>query len=493
MLAARKTMNPRRKNLVCRRSGFVLVWMAVGLVALLGMTGIAVDGGYRLAMFREAQNAADAAALAAAEDRMQGSSVADAQATAREFILDVDHNNLANAEDPPEVNIPPLSGPYAGNMNYVEVIVRNPVNTFFVHVLGVPNQYLAVARAVAGYELVAAGEGVAVLDPTARPGLEVKGGGRLVVEGLVVDNSEGGGLDEFGEDINNGNNQWAAKVENNAQLLAEELKIVGGINDADNESFTYIHDPEAELPTFLETGSLPFPDPFINLPTPTTGNGVDSTLRGEVNWGQGSSQTGTGNSIETDPVTGVETLVMNPGVYDQIRVTGGNVRLEPGIYVIRPASSTGNTNVLTLNGGNVTAEGVMFYSTGHNYDPSSGSPDSTDGDQVPAGTDGANFGGVTINASMQFTPLQGTGGPFDGMLFYQRRWNTETLHIEGNAADGSLEGTLYAKWANVQISGQGTYDAQFVVGSIAITGQGDVTIDFLGNQVGKAPKVFLVE
>ena len=58
---------------------------------------------------------------------------------------------------------------------------------------------------------------------------------------------------------------------------------------------------------------------------------------------------------------------------------------------------------------------------------------------------------------------------------------------------GLLEGTLYAKWGHTKISGQGTYDAQFIVGSMAIDGQGDVTILFVGGKKGKAPQVFLVE
>ena len=45
---------------------------------------------------------------------------------------------------------------------------------------------------MAGSESISAGEGVAVLDPDARPGLDVSGGGTLTVRGRVVDNSEGG-------------------------------------------------------------------------------------------------------------------------------------------------------------------------------------------------------------------------------------------------------------------------------------------------------------
>ena len=108
---------------------------------------------------------------------------------------------------------------------------------------------------------------------------------------------------------------------------------------------------------------------------------------------------------------------------------------------------------------------------------------------------------MSINSSVQLSPIDtdlhtySTPGidVFNGMLFYQRRKNPMAAEIQGNASDGQLEGTIYAKWANFKISGQGTYDAQFVVGSMSVTGNGNVTINYDGDQLGRAPAVFLVE
>ena len=82
---------------------------------------------------------------------------------------------------------------------------------------------------------------------------------------------------------------------------------------------------------------------------------------------------------------------------------------------------------------------------------------------------------------------------FDNMLFYQRRLSVSKLQIEGNSSSGNLQGTLYAKFGKAKIAGQGTYDAQFIVGSMDINGQGDITIQYNGNGVAKAPQVFLME
>ncbi len=146
----------------------------------------------------------------------------------------------------------------------------------------------------------------------------------------------------------------------------------------------------------------------------------------------------------------------------------------------------------------------MFYNTGHNYQPDTGTPDVNDRNLKPPFGDGGITGGITLNAGMKMSPIDSenpafdyTGQPgigvFDGMLFYQRRRNTETAEIQGDSSSGLLTGTIYTKWAHFKISGKGTYDAQFVIGSLNVPGQGDVELTWGGKKLGKAPAVFLVE
>ncbi len=334
-----------------------------------------------------------------------------------------------------------------------------------------------------------------------KPGVSVNGGAHLIVNGRVYDNSEFGGVDENGVPIENGNNGFAGSVTNNSQLSATEVRVVGGVDHPENFNS---YDPN-DTSNILRTGQLPIPDPLINLPTPTVSRGVDPTRRGAPTASAGTLYEGTPdpaqNHIEIDPVTLEETLVLHPGIYDSIKITGGKVRFEPGIYVLSPQVNT--PTVLNITGGEVSAEGIMFYNTGSTYDPDTGTPDSGDGEQFPPSGDGAYFGGITINAAMKFLPIDfdkytydpmhRPGDVFEGMLFYQRRLNTEDVNFQGDAEEGNLGGTLYAKWAHFKIAGQGIYDAQFVAGSINVTGQGDVTVDYVGDKIGKAPQVFLVE
>jgi hypothetical protein len=213
---------------------------------------------------------------------------------------------------------------------------------------------------------------------------------------------------------------------------------------------------------------------MLYLPTPTVANGVDPTPRGSV-------------SVSSTN----QTVTLYPGIYESISITGGTVVFQPGIYVIRPLSNT--TNPLRITGGSVTANGVMFYNTGSTYDPYTGLPDADDGSQLPPASDNPFMGSVQINASIQFRPIQDTSSEFNGMLIYQRRRNTSTMTISGNSSAGQLAGTVYAKWADLDITGQGTYSAQFIVGRLTITGNGSVTVHYAGTNLGRAPAVFLVE
>jgi Flp pilus assembly protein TadG len=316
-----------------RRGGMVIVMFSIMLVALIGMLGLVIDTGFMLATHRQAQNAADAAALAAAVERINGFSESKAEAVAAKFVTD--YNGLSSATGP-FLNFPPTSGPYAGDPGAVEAIVTTPLQTFFIHILGVSQDQNVSARAVAIWnETSTAGAGVIVLDPDARPGLNVSGGGVIRVDGIVFDNSEGGGETETGVPIDNGNNGTAAsggQPNSDTGIFAKEFRVVGGVDYFENfKPFT------PGEPNNLKTGQTPLPDPFLNLATPTTSNGVRNVDHGAV------TVTDTGSSLTGSPdpagentydiITGKAELY--PGLYSDISINGGEVLFHPGIYVIR--------------------------------------------------------------------------------------------------------------------------------------------------------------
>ncbi len=458
------------------------------LAVMVGLLGLVIDTGRMMASHRQAQNAADAAALAGAFDLMRGKTAGQAETSAATFVQT--YNGMSTAAGP-FLHIPPTTGAFAGEANTVEAIVNYPMNTLFVHVLGGSQSQMIQARAVARFENVASGEGAIVLDPSAVPGIAVGGNGTLRTIGDIIVNSAGGGVDENNVPVNNGNNGVAADGGTSSNstngVYATNIMVVGGVNNP--ALFKNVDPLNPDSP--LHAKQLPGPDPLAYLPTPYVGNGVINATYGKVAVGNG------------------DNVTLNPGIYQQLKITGGTAVLNPGIYVI----SASNTNGMQITGGNVTAKGIMFYNTGSNYDPNSGAPDNTDSPDPlsltpPPGANqqsGVQYGDITINAGMQMSPIN-VADPtlnytsaqraalktFDGMLFFQRRKNPVGASIQGNSSTGKLTGTIYAKWAKFQISGSGTYDAQFVVGSMALTGGGIVTLQYSGTNEAKAPQVFLV-
>ena len=551
------------------RAGVVMVLFAMILVVLIGLMGLVIDGGFLMSSHRQAQNTADAAALAAAFEKYRGRSNSDARTAADDFVDQNGLTTLPALVDGTSFNIPPSTGPYAGNSKYVEVILTVPVQSLFIQILGGPGSNDVTARAVAGFEAVAAGEGVMVLDRAATPGLSVSGGGRIRVNGRVTVNSEGGGVDEVGvtvapaSDLPTGSNALTAQVQGNNQsppqgIYATWLDVVGGVQSTSVANiYPYAppgQGPPVGEPSPLHARALPEPDPLIQLPTPTTGSGVDATdyagsnnYRGSVaissNNATGDIGNGyvagrnskitnadvTGNNLPqvldntgTSVFTGVSPaafqagdVILYPGIYGSVSITGGRTFFVPGIYVLSPKQNTANVFSVggSVNGSTtIVGRGVMFYNTGNSYNPANGNPDANDGEAAPASNnnfgDGTSYvGGFTVSKDVHLSPIDTTkyayatyydnaravSAEFDGMLFYQRRRNASTFSITGNASDGSMTGTVYAKWALFQLAGSGSYDAQFIVGSLAASGGADITILAAGSQRGRANQVFLVE
>jgi hypothetical protein len=331
---------------------------------------------------------------------------------------------------------------------------------------------------------------VAVLDPDAIPGLSVGGGGTLKVNGRVVINSQGRGYDENNQVVDLGFPSYAASTSNGSLLQASRIDVVGGVDVPAN-----FQNLPGTTGNPLHARALIEPDNLVNLPTPTTGNGVVNTF-----WQRDNNGTWTTASQPQDVAVSIsnnETVTFSPGVYKSITVTGGGpgtVTFLPGIYVIGANFQGGGDSLKITSGATVVGNGVMFYNTGSDYVATSGLPDANDGDALGTVANNVNFGSVNISAAqLNLIGIQNTGSVFNGMLFYQRRWNTKTISIQGNSQQSSLGGTLYAKWANFKVTGQGTYAAQFVAGSLAVSGQADITIDFVSTNLGRANQVFLVE
>jgi Flp pilus assembly protein TadG len=428
---------------------------------LLGMVGLTVDGGLMLVVYRQTQNAADAAALAAAVDILNGASVASARATGTTYVQT--YNNMSNATV--TINIPPGSGPHSGNSQYAEAIVSYPFRTSFIQVAGANASQTVTARAVAGWEIVTAGEGVMTLgtNPQGGKGLQVSGGASLSVQGgIIVDATGNSALDVTG----------------GGTVSAQQVTVSGGTSGSSGvQSY-----PSGGGPSpLVDNTGVNVPDPLASLAAPSTASPGTYTVVNNSN-PSGNNPPTTSGSID---VGNGQTQVVYPGIYSYIKITGGTVTFNPGIYVV----TGGKTNAIDITGGTVTGTGVMFYDTASNYDPSTG---------TDTGSGNSNFGGINVSSSgVSLSGLNDSSSPYNGMLFFMDRSNTgnstATVSIQGGSSGATVTGTTYAPTASLSISGSGTWNSQFLVNSMSISGQGTVTIQYNGQNQGLAPEVFLVE
>lgn len=131
-----------------RQRGQILVLFTIALVAMIAMVGLVIDGGSAFAQRRGQQNAADLAALAAADALYNGQTQAQAITVAR--------NVAATNSYPDGVNGVVITVTFPGDE--VKVDVQAPHRNYFAGVVGQPSwQVATTASAIAGIPDTAAG------------------------------------------------------------------------------------------------------------------------------------------------------------------------------------------------------------------------------------------------------------------------------------------------------------------------------------------------
>ncbi len=116
-----------------KEPGFVVVTVALSLLAMMGFAALAIDMGFFRYVKRSMQNASDAAAVGAAmayahdED---GQTLGRGDAARNGYTHGTEGVNVA-------VNRPPGSGYFSGNNAYVEVVISQSQSTLFMNALGV--------------------------------------------------------------------------------------------------------------------------------------------------------------------------------------------------------------------------------------------------------------------------------------------------------------------------------------------------------------------
>ena len=313
-----------------RQTGYAIILTTLALVALLGIMGFGIDMGMMRYERRLQQTAADAAAIAGANDLAFecggtpcGSVTSAAQnASAANGFTDGTNNVTVHVYNPP-TGVYWAADPHKNNNAYVEVVISAVHPTYFEKILSINNETV-VARAEATY-LSGASNNDACMYTLGNPANEI-------------------GVDPFGSTtlnattcgiVDNGNFDPTGKG-----LTVNTCSFnVSGSNTGNNSGNVYCNgqtlSPNYSSPTAQ--------DPFLGQLTTPSNPGASTSCPAK----------GTCNVNTTGTVT------LQPGQFSSISIgSSSNVTFSPGIYYINGSGGLSCTGSPTI-----TGTGVMFYFT----------------------------------------------------------------------------------------------------------------------------------
>jgi hypothetical protein len=404
------------------RRGTVVVLVALSLLGILGFAALSLDGALLHQDRRNAQAAADAAALAAVDNLFlnwrtnQGLDPAGtagneglAAAAANGFNNDGVTSSVA-------VNIPPLTGDHAGQAGYAEAIVQQFQQRRFSAIWS-SDAVTVKARAVARGLWIPQNIGILVLDPASSGSLSSNGGSSVTTNAKIIVDS---------------NSPSATTVTGGGVLTAPEFDITGVPGTSTSGGGTING-------TVLDN-QVPTPDPLAFLPAPDP-----STM--------------TQQSKKTVKLQNQGSLSLQPGVYTGgINVTGGNLTLASGIYYMDGGGFSFSGT------GNLSAQGVMIVNNpGSNSDTVNITGTGTI--NLSPMTSGL-YQGISLwqtRASTNTLTVSGGGaGSVTGTFYAQHG----TLKVSGGG--GSSVGSQYISW-DVTLSGNGGFGITWDPGAVAPT------------------------
>lgn len=414
--------------------GQAMLLIVIAILGLIAITALAVDGGMYFADRRRAQSAADAAVLSASLARLRGEDY-EAAALGRAQQNGYENDQVKSSV---EVYVPPESGPYAGNKEYIQVIVRSHFQTYFGPVIGVhelTNTVQAVARAkppewgelLKGYAIV-----------SLAPYSDCKYKRAFWAHGESTLELYGGGV--F---INSDNPTCAFMQEGSAGLVFGDdnpFNIVGGASIQKVQLIKRLVWEPVPTPTgkgvlperqpsiaFLpSTGSspIPYPPPFV-LPKPRCG-------------------------IKMAEVDKIDGTTMSPGNWEDDFPPKGVKHLKPGIYCI-------NGDLRVDQDAELTGHGVVLY---------------------------VEHGSVHFNSGANVSLEAPNGGPFKGLLLFLPIDNHSVVVLTGSA-ESIFRGTIMAPGSKIRIVGNESrygFHSQIIGYTIELDGNSNIIVRYINEQ-----------
>ncbi|MGG5817312.1 pilus assembly protein TadG-related protein [Falsiroseomonas sp. HW251] len=445
---------------------------AFGIMAtvVVGMAGLATEAGRWYDIRRDAQNAADAAALAGAV-RLQyaygalNSSFSNSQTQGIAAATDVaTRNGFTNAtsSNTVTVNSPPATGSYTGNNRAVEVrIWRNQprfISGLFA-AAGSTTQEI-YARGVAASQVIGSACVLALSDATGQGGITLSGNSSTYAPGCVLaSNAPGSDSIYF-----NGNS---------TNVIVSNLQSLGGCMN-NNSACSYNQTCTAASNTISLCNGPPVSgiatdDPYLAYQS-ILSNSSPSAITSSTSFSQPGNNVN--SALTLSPVTD-SGWVYQGTQYPYYLITtsvnvknGGTLLLKPGTYFF-------------MNGAGLDVSGTVCAvpaSYALTTCPSVGSISSTVGVTLVflRGCSGQTCTAGTMSVSGTAQLQAPTTGPYRGMLIYREGKTVNgvaSTELSGNRTSGScsnmqvcwganstsrLTGAIYAPLATIGAGGNGT-------------------------------------
>ena len=347
---------------------------AAAMPLFIAAAGLATDTVQWTLWKRQIQRQADSAALAGAYAVAQGFN-ASASATS-----DINQMSLIALSQTPIIENAPTAGDYAGNGKAVRVILQTSQELPFSKILGITAPVITGEATAA---VVSQGEYCVVsLEQTATVGITLQGNATVDLGCGIMTNSRAAN---------------AVTAGGSSTVKASPVAAVGGLQTSSNY----------DVSTALLPYSVPEPDPYASLPTP--------------------SPSGCAGKVSVNP-NGTKSV--SPGCFKGFDVKG-TLNMAPGVYYVDGSSFSVGSQAL------VSGAGVTIILTS--------SSASTNPNQIA--TLDIN-GGATINLTSSQSDT------YSGILFYQdrRALDSGTNKINGNASS-SFQGAFYFPSQALDFSG----------------------------------------
>jgi hypothetical protein len=273
------------------------------------------------------------------------------------------------------------------------------------------------------------------------------------------------GFDEGNIHVNSTDDN-GVKLVGTPQLISDGLDVCGDVQQTGGIDLGDLDFP-------IDSGASYKPDPLCPDP--------DGTCLPPPSWDP------VGDLRETDTVAITEgTHVFAPGYYPGgFRITGGDVKFQPGIYVLDGNSKGEKAGLVVSGSPALCAKGVMFYIIGDGVVDLGGSG-ALRITPPKAGDEG--FCDPTFEYPSDFDFEN-----YEDISIFQDRENTNKARIRGtNLMD--LDGTLYFPGNHVDLTGTGAgFGNQLIAWSAEVSGTGNIVIEYDGRNKAPENRSYLVE